>query len=423
MAPPTATTAAAAVAMPSHRSHRLRKAITYLAAYTVLIVFGFIVIFPFLVMLFTSLKEPADTFSYPPRLLPRAPVTVEVPGFDQPLPLYTVEVDGEPRQMALAQTTVRVGIFAPADDLQATVTVPLSDVTPTAGAGEQEQATVVVDGQEQPLFDVPVDGQTVPMVRVGQTALGRFVDPEDPSVEALANVRLSPPVTRVTAHPQNYRDVLELNGMGRALINTTLVTLMVVLGQLTTSVLGGYAFARLRFPGRDTLFVLYLGTIMIPFVVLIMPLYQLMVLIGWTDRLAALIIPWVFTAYGTFLMRQFFITIPREIEEAALIDGSSRLQILWRIFIPAATPALATLATFTFLYAWNSFFWPLVIINTGNTGNHVLTLALNVLRGRAADSPNLVLAGAAISVLPPMILFILAQRFFIESATSSGVKG
>ncbi len=417
LATPTPT----ASSYPSHRSHRLRKAVSYVAAYTVLIIFGLIVIFPFMVMIFTSLKEPADTFSYPPRLLPRAAVTAEVAGFDKPLPLYTIEVDGRSREMALAQTTVRVGIFAPADNIAAAVTVPLDQVTPTGGA--DSQATATVDGAAQPLFDVPVDGQTVAMVKLDQTALGRFVDPQDPSVEALANVRVSPPVTRFKAHPENYSEVLELNGMARALINTMLVTLLVVLGQLVTSVLGGYAFARLRFPGRDTLFLLYLGTIMIPFVVLIMPLYQLMVLIGWTDRLAALVFPWVFTAYGTFLMRQFFLTIPREIEEAALIDGASRLQILWRIFIPAATPALATLATFTFLYAWNSFFWPLVIINTGNTGNHVLTLALNVLRGRAADSPNLVLAGAAISVLPPMILFILAQRFFIESATGSAVKG
>jgi alpha-1,4-digalacturonate transport system permease protein len=133
--------------------------------------------------------------------------------------------------------------------------------------------------------------------------------------------------------------------------------------------------------------------------------------------------PWIFSAYGTFLMRQFFITIPREIEEAALIDGASRLQILWRIFLPASTPALATLTTFVFLYAWNSFFWPLVVINTGNTGNHVLTLSLNVLRGRAADSPNLILAGAAIAILPPMIIFILGQRFFVESATSQRGKG
>jgi multiple sugar transport system permease protein len=148
-----------------------------------------------------------------------------------------------------------------------------------------------------------------------------------------------------------------------------------------------------------------------------------MVMVGWVDRLAALFIPWVFTAYGPFLMRQFFVTVPRDIEEAALIDGASRFQILRKIFLPAAAPAIATLATFTFLYAWNSFFWPLVVINTGSSQNHVLTLALNILRGRAADAPNLVLAGAAISILPPMLLFILGQRFFIESAMSSGVKG
>jgi multiple sugar transport system permease protein len=148
-----------------------------------------------------------------------------------------------------------------------------------------------------------------------------------------------------------------------------------------------------------------------------------MVWIGWQDKMASLIIPWIFTAYGTFLMRQFFITVPKEIEEAALIDGASRLQILMKIFLPASVPALATLATFTFLYAWNSFFWPLVIINTGNRENHVLTLSLSILRGKAADNANLVMAGAAISTIPPMIIYILAQRFFVESATSSGVKG
>jgi multiple sugar transport system permease protein len=148
-----------------------------------------------------------------------------------------------------------------------------------------------------------------------------------------------------------------------------------------------------------------------------------MVIFGWVDKLAALIFPWIFTAYGTFLLRQFFITIPKEIEEAALMDGASRLQVLWKIFVPAAGPALATQASFTFLYAWNSFLWPLVIINTGNEKNHVVTLALNILRGRAMDSPNLILAGAAIGIIPPMIIYILAQRFFIESVVSSGVKG
>jgi multiple sugar transport system permease protein len=230
-------------------------------------------------------------------------------------------------------------------------------------------------------------------------------------------------VENLSWHPENYNAVIELQGLDRALTNTALVTILVVLGQLLTSVLGGYAFARLKFPGRDTVFVFYLGTIMIPFVMLIVPLYQLMVAIGWTDRLASLIIPWIFTAYGTFLMRQHFITFPKEIEEAALLDGASRLQILRDILIPASVPALATQATFTFLYAWNSFIWPLVVINVGHEMNHVLSLALNVLRGRASDTPNLILAGGAIAIIPPLIVFILGQRFFVESVASSGVKG
>jgi multiple sugar transport system permease protein len=289
--------------------------------------------------------------------------------------------------------------------------------------GEENPETVIYKGEEVPLYDIDVNGEIIPMVRIARTALGRFANPNDLSVTVLQNVRNSEPVEKLTYHPENYQEVVNLHGMDRALTNTALVTILVVLGQLATSVLGGYAFARLDFPGRDILFVIYLGTIMIPFVVVITPLYQLMILIGWVDRLSALIIPWIFTAYGTFLMRQFFISIPKEIEEAAIIDGASRLEILWRIFLPASTPALATLATFTFLYAWNSFFWPLVVINTGNEANRVLTLAVSVLGGRAADAPNLVLAGAAIAILPPVIIYIFGQRFFVESTATSGIKG
>ena len=112
------------------------------------------------------------------------------------------------------------------------------------------------------------------------------------------------------------------------------------------------------------IFLVYLGSIMIPFVVLIIPLYQFMVAIGWVDRVPALILPWIFTAYGTFLMRQFFITIPRELEEAAFVDGASRWTILWRIFVPLSLPAIATQVTFSFLYSWNSFVWPQVILQS-----------------------------------------------------------
>lgn len=403
------------------KSYKLTTTLKHIAIYFVLISFAVIMLFPFIYMLTTSLKLPKDTFRYPPRLLPREPLFAEAAGFDNPLPLYHVDFNGEREEFVLVESNIRIGIFADPQRPEFTLELPVSSVEPRGGFTNQE--TILVDGKEERLWDVPYQGETLALIQIGQTALGRFADPNDMSRQTLQNVRLSDPVERLAAYPENYSQVVELQGMDRSLSNTALVTLLVVMGQLTTSVLGGYAFARLRFPGRDKLFVFYLGTIMIPFVVLITPLYQLMVTIGWVDKLAALIIPWIFTAYGTFLMRQFFITIPREIEEAALIDGASRLQILWRIFLPASTPALATLATFTFLYAWNSFFWPLVVINTGNVDNHVLTLSLNVLRGRASDSPNLILAGAAIAILPPMIIFIFGQRFFVESATSSGVKG
>jgi multiple sugar transport system permease protein len=403
------------------QSYRVFQFLSKFSVYFVLTFFAFIMLFPFIYMLATSFKLPADTFRYPPRMLPRDPVAIQVEGYEEPLPLYYVDIDGVRKEFALAKSNIKVGTYAPADDLEATVERYLTEVKPTGGATNQQKVTV--NGEEVKLFDVEVDGQIVPMILVSQTTVGEFVDPRNPETRVRQNVRLSEPVETIGAHPENYTEVIELNNLGRALTNTTLVTVLVVLGQLATSIFGGYAFARLKFSGRDTVFVFYLGTIMIPFVMLIVPLYQLMVLIGWTDRLAALVIPWIFTAYGTFLMRQHFITFPKEIEEAALLDGASRLQILKDIIIPASVPALATQATFTFLYAWNSFIWPLVIINVGNEKNHVLTLALNVLRGRASDTPNLILAGAAIAVVPPLVVFILGQRFFVESVAGSGVKG
>jgi len=406
--------------------YRAIRIVRAFVVYAILTIFALIMLFPFLVMLFTSLKTPADTFSYPPRLFPVEQVTAAVAGFDRPLPLYhVVSESGERKQMALAEENIRVGIFAPLDaagkpDDSRAVLRRFGEVKVAGGSAPKE---VVVNGQAVPVYEVPVGDTIAELVVLTRTTVGRFVNPQNPEEVALANVRLSEPVTRLTAHPENYLEVVNLLGFDRALSNTAMITILTVIGQLVTSVLGGYAFARLKFPGRDQIFLFYLGTIMVPFVVLIIPLYQLMVAIGWVNAMPALILPWLYTAYGTFLMRQFFITIPKEIEEAALIDGASRWSILTRIFLPASVPALATLATFTFLYAWNSFFWPLVVVNTGNTRAQVLTLALNVLRGRASDSPNLILAGAAIAIIPPTLVFILAQRYYVASVTSSSVKG
>ena len=393
----------------------------HLLVYGVLIGFAYIMLFPFFFMFSTSLKLQTDTYRYPPRLIPMKPEEVEVVGVEGLKPLYYVTYEGVEREFALLERSAPAGVYLDPQNPEQTIVVAMELVQPTGGIDQQKSITY--QGKDELLWDVPVDGQIKQMLRIDQTALGRFVDPENPEAVAFQNFRASVAVETPTLVPENYTRVRDLQGLDRALTNTALVTILVVVGQLATSVVGGYALARLKFPGRDQIFLVYLGTIMIPFVVLITPLYQLMVMLGWVDKLASLIIPWIFSAYGTFMMRQFFITVPREIEEAALIDGASRMQILLRIFLPAATPALATLATFAFLYAWNSFFWPLIIINTGNRNNHVLTLALSILRGKAADNANLVMAGAAIAILPPMIIYIFAQRFFVESATSSGVKG
>ena len=133
-------------------------------------------------------------------------------------------------------------------------------------------------------------------------------------------------------------------------------------------------------------------------------------------------LPLIFTAYGTFLMRQFFVTLPRELEEAAFIDGASRWTVMWRIYVPLSMPAIGTLAAFAFLYAWNSFVWPFIVISTGNTDAQVLTVALQQFGGRAAEAPQLVFAGVAIAVIFPIAVFVILQRYFVENVASSGIK-
>jgi multiple sugar transport system permease protein len=219
----------------------------------------------------------------------------------------------------------------------------------------------------------------------------------------------------------NYAEVLEIVPLGTQLTNTIIVTLCVVVGWALTSVLAGYAFARLEFPGRDLLFGAYLATLMVPFAVLIVPMYRMMIWFQWNDKLEALIIPWIFTAYGTFLLRQFFMSIPKDLEEAAMMDGASRWGILFRICVPLARSAIATLSTFGFLYAWNSFLWPLIIISSPD--KKVITQGVVDLQALYAARVDLVMAGSTLAVLPTLIVFLFAQRYFIEGVATSGLAG
>jgi multiple sugar transport system permease protein len=218
----------------------------------------------------------------------------------------------------------------------------------------------------------------------------------------------------------NYAIVLGTVNVGKYMLNTAFVTICVCIGQIITSLLGGYAFARINFPGRELIFSLYLGTIMIPFTVIMIPMYKMMVLFNWVDKFQSLIIPWIFTAYGTFLMRQFFKNIPKELEEAAFIDGANRLTILFRIFVPLAGPAIATQFTISFLYAWNSFIWPLVAIQSKS--HYVITQGLADIQGGYHASPPIVLAGATLAIIPTVLVFIFAQRYFVEGVATTGMK-
>jgi multiple sugar transport system permease protein len=219
---------------------------------------------------------------------------------------------------------------------------------------------------------------------------------------------------------ENYATVLGTVNMGHYMVNTAIVTLLVTFGQIATSILGGYAFARIRFPGRDLIFRLYLGTIMIPFTVIMIPMYKLMLLFDWVDKLQALVIPWLFTAAGTFLMRQFFMNFPKELEEAAFLDGASRFTILTKIFIPLSGPAIATQFTISFLYAWNSFIWPLVAIQSKN--NYVVTQGLADIQGGYHASPSIVLAGTTLVIIPTVLVFLFAQKYFVEGIATTGMK-
>ena len=245
-----------------------------------------------------------------------------------------------------------------------------------------------------------------------------FLSSLKPSAEV---VQVPPALWPSEVRWSNYLEVLNIVPLGTQLINTIIVTVLVVLGWVLTSVLAGYAFARLEFPGREWLFGAYLATLMVPFAVLIVPMYRLMLVFGWVDRLEALIIPWLFTAYGTFLLRQFFMSVPRDLEDAALIDGASHWGILFRIFLPLARPAIATLATFAFLYAWNSFLWPLIIISS--PARKVVTQGLVDLQALYAARVDLIMAGSTLAVLPTLIVFLFAQRYFIEGIATSGLAG
>lgn len=243
------------------------------------------------------------------------------------------------------------------------------------------------------------------------------------SLKDLSQIFHYPP--ELIPHPfrwSNYRDAWNVVPFSRYLMNTVMVAGIVTIGQLVFCSLAGYAFARLDFPLKNELFLLYLGGLMMPIQVIMIPLFFMMKSFGWIDSLRALIIPnFLGGAFGTFLMRQAFLGIPKELEEAAAIDGCGKFRIYYTIFLPLSKTTLATLAVFTLMYHWNDFLWPLTIINSQD--QKTLTLGLASFQGLYTTNYHLLMAAAVLSLLPIVAVFLFAQKYFVQGITMTGING
>jgi len=248
--------------------------------------------------------------------------------------------------------------------------------------------------------------------------LQMFLASVSPTAELL---RFPPPFLPSHLTLDGFRRLFEQSHVLLWLRNTTIVSVVAIISNMALCSLAGYGFARLKFRGRNFGFLAIVATIMIPTQVLMIPTYLLFSRLGLVDTLGAAIVPWLATAFGVFLMRQFFLSLPAELEEAALIDGCSRIQVFFKILLPLAKPALATLAIFTLLGAWNDLIWPLIAIN--NPDAFTLQLGITNFQGARRTDWSLLMAGNVVATLPLIVFFSIAQKQFVATMSFSGLKG
>jgi len=231
------------------------------------------------------------------------------------------------------------------------------------------------------------------------------------------------PPTWIPSHIawENYPATVSAMPFGRFYFNSFVVAASVTILQILTSSLAAFAFARLRFRGRNALFLAYLATLMIPFQVTMIPNFILVRFLGWYDSYQALILPTAFSALSTFLLRQYFLGIPMDLDEAARMDGASSWRIWWQIIMPLSGPALAALSIFTFLASWNDFLWPLVI--TTSLEMRTLPVGISAFQGQYNVQWHLLMAGSVIAMLPVLIIYVIGQKWIVRGITLTGMGG
>ena len=317
---------------------------------------------PVLWLVASSFKTQAGLVKYPPPLLPYQQVQVDVEGYEDPLPLFTVsEDDGSTRELAQVR---RVGIEA------------------------------------------------------------QMVDPANPSADPVkVNIRQREPVEEVKLAWENYLDPLvELENFDffTYLKNSVLVTSIATAITLVINSMAAFALSKYRFKGRDAIFVLFISTLMIPITVILVPVFLVITSIGWKNNLWGVIIPGAATPTGIFLLRQYMLTIPDELLDAARIDGASEWHIYWRIILPLARPALAVLAIFSVMWRWNDFLWPLIVLSQNDY--FTLQVGLNAFQGELQIQWHYVLAMTVVTLLPITLVFAFLQRFITTGIATTGMK-
>jgi multiple sugar transport system permease protein len=242
------------------------------------------------------------------------------------------------------------------------------------------------------------------------------------ALKTQGEVLASPPAV-VPEDPQfhNFVDVFEQVPFARYMLNSALVATVVTFVSLLFHSMAAYSLARLRYPGRNVIFVAILSTLMVPFTVIVVPLFIIVDWLGWVDTYWGLIVPMIPHAFGIFLLRQFYLSIPRELEEAAIVDGASLVRVYWSIVLPLSRPVLAALGIFFFLANWNNFLWPLVV--TQSQDLWVVQLGVQQFTGQHGSQYQLMMAASTLAALPTLLLFFVLQKRLVEGIKLTGLKG
>lgn len=282
---------------------------------------------------------------------------------------------------------------------------------------------VTIDGKSLFVYEIPVDGVMKKLALVSKSGpTGTFVNPDNPKETYQLTVGEGVRATKIAFRWQNYPDAMTTVPFGRYIWNTLIVVIFATLGTVVSCVMVAYGFSRFRAKGLNWIFLLVLATIMLPAQVTLIPTFIIFKYLGWYDTLLPLIVPAFFAnAWDIFLFRQFFMSLPLELDDAAKIDGAGPWQILWHIILPQAKPVLITVVIFSILYAWNDFFNPLIYLQSEK--NWTISLGLQMFNAIYRNNDALLMAASVVMLIPVVILFFVAQRYFIQGVVVSGIKG